>query len=314
MTFGMVLGFLEGRVQSEALASGLCCSFIVADGFMKSLGAWLLAAHVPPQWMPAVAGFIFLAPTSFFAWMLSRIPPPNRQDQAERCERVQMNGQARWAFFLHYALGLSLLAAVYLLATVLRSIRADFAPEIWSRLGVVGQPEKYARSETLVAVIVTVLSGAIVFMRNNRKAFFVALLMAVAGFVISIVALWCQGAGLLSPFVFMVLSGLGIYFPYIAMQTCVFERLIAMTRAKGNIGFLVYLVDSFGYLGYFGVMLLNGILKKNGDVFELFMTASWLIAGASIGMLVWVWRYFANHSTINAENPSPAAGETMALV
>ena len=100
---------------------------------------------------------------------------------------------------------------------------------------------------------------------------------------------------MVSPFVFMVLLGLGIYFPYIALQTCIFERLIAMTRDKGNIGFLVYLVDAFGYLGYFVVMLLKESLKRNTDVFEFFKMASWLVAATSIAMLIVAWRYFAIH-------------------
>ena len=46
MVFGLVLGFLEGRRVTEALTAGLCCSFILADGVMKSLGTWLLVGGV----------------------------------------------------------------------------------------------------------------------------------------------------------------------------------------------------------------------------------------------------------------------------
>ena len=53
----------------------------------------------------------------------------------------------------------------------------------------------------------------------------------------------------------MVLHGLGLYLPYVAVHTTIFERLIAMTRDRGNIGYLMYLADAFGYLGYVVVML-----------------------------------------------------------
>jgi hypothetical protein len=46
MVFGLVLGFLEGRRHTEALAAALCVSFIVADGATKSVGAALLDAGV----------------------------------------------------------------------------------------------------------------------------------------------------------------------------------------------------------------------------------------------------------------------------
>jgi len=311
MTFGMVLGFLEGRVQSEALTAGLCCSFIISGGFMKSVGAWLLGAQVSQAWMPSVAGFIFIVPMVIFTWMLSKIPPPTRSDEEARCERVPMDARARSAFFMRYATGLSLLALVYLLTTILRSLRDDFAPEIWAGLGVMKEPEKYALSETVVGLIVTIAMGAIVFMRNNRTAFFAGLLLSAAGFLISAAVLTGLSFGLVSPFMFMVLSGLGIYFPYIAVHTCVFERLIAMTRDKGNIGYLLYLVDAFGYLGYVVVLLAKGVLKKNVDVFELFKTSNWLIAAVSLVMLGIVWRYFANRcaapSGVNPSEPCDAA-------
>src|SRR4051794_28998354 len=41
VVFGLVLGFLEGRQRTEALAAALCASFIVADGVTKSAGAYL---------------------------------------------------------------------------------------------------------------------------------------------------------------------------------------------------------------------------------------------------------------------------------
>jgi hypothetical protein len=53
----------------------------------------------------------------------------------------------------------------------------------------------------------------------------------------------------------MVLQGVGLYLPYIAVHTTIFERLIAMTRDRGNIGYLMYLADAFGYLGYVFVLL-----------------------------------------------------------
>ena len=42
MVFGLVIGFLEGRRNTEVLTAGLCASFILADGATKSVGTWLL--------------------------------------------------------------------------------------------------------------------------------------------------------------------------------------------------------------------------------------------------------------------------------
>src|SRR5262249_46753054 len=82
MVFGLVLGFLEGRRHTEALAAGLCTSFILADGVAKSAGAILLELGVTESWMPFVAGLVFTPPLILFAWMLSRIPAPTLRDVA----------------------------------------------------------------------------------------------------------------------------------------------------------------------------------------------------------------------------------------
>ena len=84
MVFGMVLAFLEGRCVTELLTAGLCASFIVADGAAKSLGAYLLACHVPDAWMPCIAGVIAVVPMAVFIWMLAQIPLPSLADVAQR--------------------------------------------------------------------------------------------------------------------------------------------------------------------------------------------------------------------------------------
>src|SRR5262249_9496706 len=143
MVFGLVLGFLEGRQLSEALVAGLCASFILADGVAKSVGAWLLAQGISEFWMPSAAGALFLAPLGVFTWMLSRIPPPAHHDVAARAERTTLDGTARWHLVMRYSMGLTLLLVMYSAVTVLRSVRADYAREIWTGLGQPAQPSTF---------------------------------------------------------------------------------------------------------------------------------------------------------------------------
>ncbi|HEY5313784.1 MAG TPA: DUF5690 family protein, partial [Pirellulales bacterium] len=96
----------------------------------------------------------------------------------------------------------------------------------------------------------------------------------------------------LGGFAFMVLSGLGLYLPYVAMHTTVFERLLAMTREHGNLGFLMYVADSIGYLGYVVVMLSQSTLAGD-DMLALFCRGSALAIMLSAVGLVGCWLYFA---------------------
>jgi len=281
--------------------------------------------------MPFVAGCIFLLPLLGFVWMLTRIPPPTALDVELRTERVPMTGRDRWSFFLRYAFGLSMLGLVYLLVTILRSMRDDFAPEIWSGLGspseqaistlpdklgdiVKTQPSKtvepaiYFWSELCVMLGVVIANGLVVFVINNRRAFNIALGTAFVGLVLVAVSVLGWRYQLLSPFVFMVMIGLGLYLPYVAVHTTIFERLIAMTRDRGNLGYLMYLVDAFGYLGYVGVLVVKNFTsasKADASTFvNFFLNISMFAAIASVVCLALGWVYFAR------KRPAPAISES----
>src|SRR4029079_158562 len=157
----------------------------------------------------------------------------------------------------------------------------DFAPEIWRGLGEPAQPGTFPWSEIWVALGVLAANGCAVLIRDNRPAFFAALGTCALGFVFIAVALVGRQSGQLAGFGFMVLLGLGLYLPYVAMHTTIFERLLAMTRERGNIGFLMYVADSIGYLGYVAVMLFryfrgNAAVATGTDFVLFFESACWL--------------------------------------
>ena len=88
-----------------------------------------------------------------------------------RSERSEMSRAQRQRFFVAYWPGLSLLLAAYVLLTIIRTIRDDFAVEIWAELGVSKTPSVFARSETVVALCVTALNGLAVCLVHNMTAF-----------------------------------------------------------------------------------------------------------------------------------------------
>lgn len=213
----------------------------MADGFTKSVGAQLLGLGVSEQWMPFAAGVVFLLPLLGFAAMLRCIPEPSALDVAARSKREPMAREERSAFLRRHGLGLGLILVVYLLVTILRSLRADFAPELWAALGTKGQPGIFTRSELWVALGVVEANGLLVLVRDNRRAFFTALAMSASGLLLVGASIIGLRSAHLGAFEFMVMLGLGMYIPYVAVHTTVFERLIALTRDRANIGYLMYL-------------------------------------------------------------------------
>ena len=287
MVFGLVLGFVEGRCMTEVFVAGLCASFILADGVSKSVGALLLQSGITERWMPFTAGLLFLAPLLVFVWMLQQIPPPSQDDEAARSRRTPMTAAERISLLRRHGLGLLGIVLAYLLITILRSLRADFAPEIWSGLGHASQPAVFTQSELWVTLVVVIANGALVLVKDNRRAFFTGLLLSIAGLVIGLLALWAHHRSILPPFAFMVLLGVGMYVPYVAVHTTIFERFIALTRERGNLGFLMYLADAIGYLGYVGVMLGRGLFPGREHFLGFFVnTSSALLFSALMLLLV----------------------------
>lgn len=291
--FGLVVGYLEGRRHTEALTAGLCASFVLADGVTKSLGAWVLDLGFGERWMPCVAGIAFAPPLLAFLWMLTRIAPPTPDDVDLRAARRPMTAADRRRLLSKYAVGIASLVAVYLLITVLRSMRADFGRELWVGLGLGAAPATFTKSEFCVMLGVLAVNGSSVLILDNRRAFFTSLAVSIAAVVLLAVSLFALGRGWLDGFPFMVLTGLGLYLPYVAMHTTLFERLIAMTRERGNLGFLMYVADAIGYLGYVAVLLGKDFLPQTNGILPTFVTMCWWGASGTLLALVVAWIYFA---------------------
>ena len=289
--FGLVLGFLEGRRNTEFLIGGLCASFIVSDGVSKSVGTWLLNMGVSQNRMPFFAGCVFIIPMLLFVAMLSLTPPPSEADVAIRSARRPMSAKDRAYFFKKYAPGLIGIILVYLFVTLLRSIRADFAVELWAGLGYHQTPALFTQSELFVSFGVILIISFAVLIFNNYRAFYFSLFVCFAGFVVLLLSIAGLHRGM-NVFTFMVMIGLGVYLPYVAIHAIVFERLIAITKERANVGFLMYIVDSVGYTGYIVLMLLHYFMPPGNSLLSIFLTLCMYLGIGSGLIVLFCYLYF----------------------
>lgn len=304
MVFGLVLSFLEGRRVTEALSAGLCASFILSSGVVKSVGRELVIDYnISEYWMPFLTGLIFLVPLAFGVFLLSQIPKPSLKDVQQRSERQPMDHAQRKAFFGRHALGLTGLLFVFILLTIVRGIRDDFAVEIWGDLGISNDAYIFTKSEFPVMIGVLGISSCAIWIRSNRGAFLGSLALILGGFLLVLYALWAQQTGRLSPFYFMVLIGLGMYVPYVVYHTTVFERLLAAFRENGNLGYLMYLADATGYLGYVVVMSTKGFWPSDLNFLNLFINTTLGISIAATAVTLMLIVHY--HRTL----PYPSAVE-----
>ncbi len=256
MIWGLVFGFMEGRRVSEVLASMLCASFILSSGVVKSVGTWLIQSwHVGEFWMPAATGLLFTPLLIASVWLLSQLPPPSLADEAERVKRQPMTEAERAAFLAAYAPGLIAIVFAYVLLTALRDFRDSFAAEIWTALGYGGEAAIFSASELPVAIIALVGMAAVIVVRDNRRALMVIHAMVAGGFALLALSTLAFQMQLISPVLWMILAGSGLYVAYTPVNAVLFDRLVAVSGRVANAGFLIYVADSSGYLGSVALLL-----------------------------------------------------------
>lgn len=314
MIFGLVLAYLEGQKQTEALAAGLCASFIMSSGVVKSVGRWLMEQQRVAEFhMPWVTGALFFLPLLVSVWLLDRSPEPDAEDRRLRSQRTVMTRDERVRFLKAYAPGLAALLFVYAALTIIRTIRDDFGVELWSEMGVAKEPSVFARSETVVAIVVMLLNAGMIFVTSNIRALRLTTGLMTAGFALSVVAGLGQWQGWLSPFAFMVLFGIGLYVPYVAFHTTLFERLLASAPHRGNLGFLMYLADASGYLFYAAIVVIKIALPPQQGILPVFRSTLLITSLACIAALVAATVYFQRVLQPTAlPDAEPATGESHA--
>jgi hypothetical protein len=78
-----------------------------------------------------------------------------------------------------------------------------------------------------------------------------------AGVLLSAIATFCFNAHFIGAFSWMLLSTTGLYLAYLPFNCVYFERMLATYKINGNIGFIMYIADAFGYLGTVAVLLIK---------------------------------------------------------
>jgi hypothetical protein len=276
MIWGLVFGFMEGRRTSEVLGAILCASFILSSGVVKSVGKWLMVdLDVSPFWMPAATGAIFLPLLAVSVWALTQLPPPSTADEAARVRRQPMDLAQRRAFLAAYAPGLVLLVLAYVLLTALRDFRDNFAAEIWAALGFGEASGVFTASELPVAVVSLVVMGAVMLVRDNLRALMVTHGVILVGFLGLGAATLAFQAHLLSPLVWMILTGAGLYMAYTPFNAMLFDRMIAFSGRVGTAGFLIYVADASGYLGSVALLVWRNFAMVELDWLGFFIASAY---------------------------------------
>ena len=291
MIWGVVFSYIEGRRISEVLNVGLSVALIVSSGLVKTLGQFTLDYfQVTEYWMPFVTGAVVYPIMLICTYLLNQIPEPDAQDKLQRTERAPMNGREKKRFFKQFFWGICMLILLYASLTVFRELRDSFAADVWKELQISGAMI-FTRTEAPIAFFVLVLMFMIVFIRNNRLALNIIYIISVVGGLITVSSTFLYVYGYLSPINWMIFSGLGMYMGYIPF-TYLIERLIASLQVVSTAIFVIYLADSFGYLGTAGVFMIKNFSSFNISWVTMLVYTACISAVISILAVVATYIYF----------------------
>lgn len=294
MVWGIVFSYLEGRRFTEVLGMGLSISLIVSSGILKTV---YFTVHdwfpsISEFWLPCVIGLFFLPLFLFFVWMLYMIPKPTDTDKLLRAERLPMMTGDKRQVLKELGWGILCLVLMYMLLATMRDFRDNFSVEIWNEIQPDWDKSVFSKTEMISGVVVLIFVGCLSLIRNNIKGFWGTQWLIAFG------VLLCGGSTLLfqlhklSPFWWMLLTGLGLFLAYIPIQVAVFERMIALFKLKANAGFFVYICDSIGYLGSVALLLYKEFFMQNTSWANVLMRFSYIVTFTSIVLLIIMALFF----------------------
>jgi hypothetical protein len=239
------------------MAAVLSISLIFASGFVKTVARMLMSSfHINEFSMPFLTGALFVVPLLLFVFMLELMPPPTAEDVRLRTKRLPMDAAERKSFLQRFLPGIILTLVIYVLLTIMRDVRDSFEVEIWNSMGIKDNTI-YAKIDTIISVAVLIAMSLLILVKKNLKAFSLIHIMIISGCVLIGIGTVLFTFNLISPMVWMTLAGLGLYLGYVPYNAVFFERLLASFHYKGNVGFLIYVADSMGYLGSVSVLLVK---------------------------------------------------------
>ncbi len=282
MVYGVVLGFLEGRRQTDALVAGLTASFIFASGFVKTVALTIKADWgVSEFWLPFVTGMLFVIPLLISVFALSKLPLPTDEDRAQRTTRPPMMQVDRRAFIQYFNPGLALLIAAYVLLTAFRDFRDNFGPEILKSVGNLS-PALFTKTETWVAVVLLVLMSLMTLVKNHWQAFRLINAVMIGAVGLLALATYAFDQGWLSPGNWYLALGIGLYAAYVPLNGLYFERLVAAFRYPSTVGFVVTLADYYGYLGSVGILLYKNFGQSDLSYLDFLRYGAYDLAGCFV--------------------------------
>jgi MFS family permease len=220
----------------------------------------IIDLQVSDWWMPFLTGSIFIIPFLFAVWILDHSPNPTEKDIEQRTARKPISRKEQLEIIKKFKNVLIPIVISYAVFTIVRDFIEDFANEFWIENGYANKVGIFAQTSTLVSIIVLIIIALFFLFKSNYTAFKWIHILVLVGLSLLLGATFLYNIQAINPFTWMVIATTGLYFSYLPFNCLYFERFIAVYKINGNVGFVMYIADAFGYLGTVLVLLIKELL------------------------------------------------------
>jgi len=288
MVWGLIFGYLEGRMFTDIMGAVLATSFIFASGLAKTVGKLVSNnLHVSDIWMPFYAGAFFIIPAVVALYLLNQTPPPTSVDIVFKTARRPMAKSDRAAFLKNFGLILIPICLAYVLLTIIRDFCEDFSNELWIETGHINDASIFAQTGTYISLVVLFVVGSFFLIKNNYKAFQYNYALIAIGFACCIISTLLFQLRTINSFYWFLIASTGIYMGYVSYNCVFFERMIAAFKVNGTVSFVMYIADTVGYFGALSILLIKEMIHFHYSWVSFFIYLFYI--AALIGILFIIW-------------------------
>ncbi len=132
-------------------------------------------------------------------------------------------------------------------------------PDILREMGHAADAGTFARIESLVGLLVVPAMFLLWFFKDNRHGVWANMTLVTIGSLLLGSATLLLQSGRLSPGMFYMVNGAGLYIAFVPYQSTLMDRLLASLHTVATASFLIAIADSFGYLSTVSLYLTRDI-------------------------------------------------------
>jgi hypothetical protein len=128
--------------------------------------------------------------------------------------------------------------------------------------------------------------------KNNKTALMINHVIVLIGMLTIGLGTFLFEQQIISAPVWMILIGTGLYLGYVPFNSVFFDRLIAAFKYVGTVGFIMYVADSFGYLGSIAVLFFKEFTYAKVSWISFFISSGYAIAIVGSALIIGSMIYF----------------------